>query len=65
MVGRHNIDCVIIDGFAQCGTVCQCFDRRIPFDTVTEQFIIAVMEPKVMHADFPCNLLFAQRKLIA
>ena len=64
MVGRHNIDCVVINGFTQCRTVCQRLNRRVPFDTISELFIIAIVKPKMMHTYFTCDLLFTNRKLI-
>lgn len=65
MVGRHDIDRVVVNGFAQRRTVCQCLDRRIPFDTVSELFIIAIVEPEMMHAYFTRDLLFTERELVA
>ena len=65
MVGRHDVDRVVVDGFAQCRTVCQCFDRRVPFDTVSKQSIIAIVEPEMMHAYFARDLFLTERKLVA
>ena len=63
MVGRYDIYCIIINGIAQSDTVFQRLDRRIPFDSVTELSVIAVMEPKVMHTHLAGNLLSFHSKI--
>ena len=64
MIGRDDINLVIIDRVAQCLTILDGLDRRIPFDAVAKQGVIAIMEPQVMNTDLARDLLLGQRQTV-
>ena len=52
VVGSDDIQDALIKGFEKGKAVCFCLDGRIPFDEVAFSKVSAVVEPKMVDADF-------------
>ena len=64
MIGRHNINQIIVHTFTQSISVRLAFDGRIALDFVSLLCIITLIKPKMMDAAFCCYLFIGQRDII-